>query len=168
MSRRGRLILATIALAAGAWGVVRGLEAIEGGSWVRVERRDLVIGVEIEGELQAVDSADLGPPALRSVWDFKISFMASEGSEVAAGQSVDVVGGMLAGLSPLNVLLAAIEPGEFLSESFSGGNDVAVRTSLAIGGLIASAGYIGIVFGMHASMKRSFMMSVRRLAGTGN
>ena len=79
---------ALTAFAAGAWGVSRGIEAIDGDNWVRVERRDLVIGVEIEGELQAVDSADLGPPALRSVWDFKISFMAPEGTEVAAGEPV--------------------------------------------------------------------------------
>ncbi len=86
--RRKRAIGAAIALAAGAWGVSRGIEAIDDDSWVRVERRDLVIGVEVEGELQAVDSADLGPPALRSVWDFKISFMAAEGSEIAQGQPV--------------------------------------------------------------------------------
>ncbi len=88
MSRRGRLTAVFVALAAGAWGISRGIEAIDGDSWVRVERRDLVIGVEASGELQAVDSADLGPPALRSVWDFKISFMAAEGSEVTAGQPV--------------------------------------------------------------------------------
>ncbi len=87
MNRR-RAIAAAVALAAGVFGVARGVETIDSDSWVRVERRDLVIGVEVEGELQAVDSADLGPPALRSVWDFKISFMAPEGSEVAQGSPV--------------------------------------------------------------------------------
>lgn len=86
--RRWGAIAGLAALAAGVWGVSRGLETIDAGSWVRVERRDLVIGVEVEGELQAVDSAELGPPALRSVWDFKISFMAPEGSEIAEGQPV--------------------------------------------------------------------------------
>ncbi len=88
MNRRARAVAGLAVLAAGAWGVSRGIEAIDDASWVRVERRDLVIGVEASGELQAVDSADLGPPALRSVWDFKISFMAPEGSEVAAGDPV--------------------------------------------------------------------------------
>ncbi len=83
-----RTIAVTVALAAGVFGVSRGIETIDADSWVRVERRDLVIGVEVEGELQAALSADLGPPPLRSVWDFKISFMAPEGSEIARGQPV--------------------------------------------------------------------------------
>ncbi len=87
MNRR-RVIAVVVALAASVWGVSRGLEAIEADDWVRVERRDLVIGVEVEGELQAVDSAEIGPPALRSVWDFKISFMAPEGAQIAEGQPV--------------------------------------------------------------------------------
>ncbi len=58
------------------------------GRWVRVERQDLVIGVELEGELLASDSADLGPPQIDSVWNFKISFMAPEGAEVQPGQPV--------------------------------------------------------------------------------
>ena len=86
--RRQGAIAGLAALAVGVWGVARGLETIDADSWVRVERRDLVIGVEVEGELQAVDSAEIGPPALRSVWDFKISFMAPEGSEIAEGQPV--------------------------------------------------------------------------------
>jgi ABC-type transport system involved in multi-copper enzyme maturation permease subunit len=87
---------------------------------------------------------------------------------LAAGQSIEVVGGFLAALSPVNILLVAIEPAEFLSKSLSSGNESAGRTSLVIGGILASAGYVGVVFGMHSSMKRSFMMTVRRLAGTGN
>ncbi len=86
--RRPHAILAVAIVAAGAWGASRGLEAIDSDTWVRVERRDLVIGVEVEGELQAVDSADLGPPSLSSMWDFKISYMAAEGAEVAEGQPV--------------------------------------------------------------------------------
>ena len=38
--------------------------------------------------------------------------------------------------------------------------------SMLIGAVIAATLYGFIVFGMHASMKRSFMMTVRRLAGT--
>lgn len=87
---------------------------------------------------------------------------------VAAGQSIDVIGGFLAALSPMNLLLASLAPGDFLSESLQSGNEAAARTSLAIGGAVASGCYLALVFGMHSSMKRSFMMSVRRLAGTGN
>ena len=74
------------ALAAGAW--VLADEALSSDVWARVERRDLVIGVGVEGELKAASSADLGPPQVRSIWDFKISFMAPEGAEVAAGEPV--------------------------------------------------------------------------------
>jgi ABC-type transport system involved in multi-copper enzyme maturation permease subunit len=87
---------------------------------------------------------------------------------VTSGRSIDVIGGFLSALSPINLLLACFEPGEFLNGSIADGNETASRTSLVIGGAVASACYLAVVFGMHSSMKRSFMMSVRRLAGTGN
>ncbi len=58
------------------------------GTWARVVRDDLVIGADIEGELEAVESAALGPPPMREVWNFKISFMAPEGTEVREGMPV--------------------------------------------------------------------------------
>ena len=73
-------------LPAGAWMLAS--ERLTSDTWAPVERRDLVIGVEVEGELQAVSSANLGPPQVSSIWDFKISFMAPEGSEVAEGDRV--------------------------------------------------------------------------------
>ncbi len=88
MSRRARLVVAAVALAAGAWGIARATEALDNERWARVERRDLVIGIEAEGELQAASSADLGPPQVRSSWDFKISLMAPEGVEVKEGEPV--------------------------------------------------------------------------------
>lgn len=57
-------------------------------AWLRVERRDLVLGAAVEGELRAVDSVDLGPPQIRDVWDFRISFLAPEGTEVSPGDPV--------------------------------------------------------------------------------
>ncbi len=57
-------------------------------SWLRVERRDLVLGIATEGELRAVDSALIGPPQLRRTWNFQISMIGPEGSEVQAGQPV--------------------------------------------------------------------------------
>jgi hypothetical protein len=42
----------------------------------------------------------------------------------------------------------------------------AARTSLAIGTIVACAAYGAACVGMHAAMKKSFMMTVRRLAGT--
>ena len=55
---------------------------------VDVRRDDLVIGVEVTGELAAVDSTDVKPPPLPNVWDFKIASMANEGDEVKAGDPV--------------------------------------------------------------------------------
>ena len=39
-------------------------------------------------------------------------------------------------------------------------------TSLAIGPIVACIAYGTACVGMHAAMKKSFMMTVRRLAGT--
>jgi multidrug efflux pump subunit AcrA (membrane-fusion protein) len=57
-------------------------------SLVDVKRADLVIGVEVNGELAAVDSYDVKPPALYDTWDFKIASLAAEGSDVKPGDPV--------------------------------------------------------------------------------
>ena len=54
----------------------------------RIERGDLVIGVEVTGTLRAVESSVLGPPQVRDVWQFKIAMMAEEGTEVKTGEPV--------------------------------------------------------------------------------
>ena len=53
--------------------------------FVDVVQDDLVIGVEVTGELEAVDSTDIKPPGLPDVWDYKIAQLAEEGIDVAAG-----------------------------------------------------------------------------------
>jgi multidrug efflux pump subunit AcrA (membrane-fusion protein) len=68
------------------WGL--GQDDDVAGTWVQIERRDLVLGCTVEGELEAVDSAELGPPQIREVWDFRIASMAAEGTEVDAGEPV--------------------------------------------------------------------------------
>ena len=55
---------------------------------VDVKRDDLVIGVEVTGELEAVDAMTLKPPAVSDMWDFKISMLAPEGDDVKAGDPV--------------------------------------------------------------------------------
>ena len=52
-----------------------------------VKREDLVIGVVVEGELAAVDSTDIKPPAV-DMWDFKIAMLAPEGIDVKEGQPI--------------------------------------------------------------------------------
>lgn len=89
MNRRRRVI--AIAFAAVVTAVVAAI-AVErlsppAGS-LRVERGDLVVGVEVTGTLHAVDSSTLGPPQIRDVWQFKIAMMTAEGSEVTTGQPI--------------------------------------------------------------------------------
>jgi RND family efflux transporter MFP subunit len=71
----------------GAWWSIRGLGG-DDGDWVPVTRGDMVIGVEVEGTLQAIDSGSLGPPQIKEFWDYKISHMAPEGSEVSEGDVI--------------------------------------------------------------------------------
>ncbi len=54
----------------------------------RAERRDLVLSVELKGELAALDAESIGPVKLPEVWDYRIAFLAPEGSTVRKGQPV--------------------------------------------------------------------------------
>jgi HlyD family secretion protein len=67
--------------------VIAGIGGVDG-QWARVRRGDLVVSAKVDGELVAVDSVELGPPQISELWDFKISFLAEEGAEVAQGQPV--------------------------------------------------------------------------------
>ena len=55
---------------------------------VDVKRDDLVVGVEVTGVLEAVDSTDIKPPPIPGVWTFKISNLAPEGKEVKPGEPI--------------------------------------------------------------------------------
>ncbi len=68
------------------WAALRTGEA-EVANPIEVKREDLVIGVEIEGELAAVRQTEIGTPPVSEV-EFKISFLAPEGMQVKAGQPV--------------------------------------------------------------------------------
>ncbi|TMQ17706.1 MAG: HlyD family efflux transporter periplasmic adaptor subunit [Deltaproteobacteria bacterium] len=56
--------------------------------FAEVVRDDLVVGVEVSGALEAVDSTDIKPPPLPGVWNFKIASLAPEGQEVKPGDPV--------------------------------------------------------------------------------
>lgn len=53
-----------------------------------VKRDELVVGAEMRGALQALDSDQLGVVPIAEVWDYKISRMAPEGASVKKGQPV--------------------------------------------------------------------------------
>lgn len=55
---------------------------------VRVRKDELVLTAEVDGELAAVRTTDIGPPVVREMWEFKIAFMAPESASVKKGQPV--------------------------------------------------------------------------------
>jgi len=77
---------AAAALLTGWWAF--GRESLPDNTWVKAERGDLVLTVEVTGLLQAVGTAPVGPPQVPDAFDFKISMMAPEGKDVAAGTPV--------------------------------------------------------------------------------
>ncbi|MDZ4830679.1 MAG: hypothetical protein SGJ09_10845 [Phycisphaerae bacterium] len=82
----------------------------------------------------------------------------------ATGSNVPVLGAVLNALSPVNLTLATISPELVMSASLA--DLPSARVSLIVGSVIAVLSYLGIVFALHANMKRTFMMTVRRLAGS--
>ncbi|MFM7052044.1 MAG: hypothetical protein ACKOYN_07945 [Planctomycetota bacterium] len=80
------------------------------------------------------------------------------------GRSIPFLGAAAAALSPLNMLYATVDPAGAIEESL---RDMrAARTSLVIGTIVAAVGYGIACWAMHGAMKKGFMMTVRRLAGT--
>jgi hypothetical protein len=80
------------------------------------------------------------------------------------GGSIPYGGAMINAASPMNLALSAIEPGMMIPGSLE--SIAGRRWSLLGGSLLASALYCAIVYGLHSSIKSSFMMTVRRLTGT--
>ena len=80
------------------------------------------------------------------------------------GGTLDVVGGVVASFSPISLLFAIVYPADTipgaLETSVSAG-----RISLVVGSIITAVVYALIVYGMHNNQKRTFMMTVRKLAG---
>jgi HlyD family secretion protein len=73
-------------LAVGAMALQNKLASDRAGKWVEVQKKDLVLGVEVTGILESRSSISLGAPQIPNYWNFKISMMAPEGSEIGKGQ----------------------------------------------------------------------------------
>lgn len=83
----GASLLVLASLFAGAF-VIQSRASTRGGEWAKVERGDVLVGVEVTGELQATDSSTIGPPEVPQMWNFRIAMLAPEGSDVKRGQPV--------------------------------------------------------------------------------
>jgi ABC-type transport system involved in multi-copper enzyme maturation permease subunit len=82
---------------------------------------------------------------------------------MASGPDVPLLGPAVSCLSPMNLVFAAVVPFRSIGASLAAPSGL--TASFVLGGAISAAVYAGLTFGMHAAMKRSFMMTVRRLAG---
>jgi multidrug efflux pump subunit AcrA (membrane-fusion protein) len=86
MRRRHALLLVILLLAAA--GVLAARASRPEPPTATVERGDLVISVDVEGTVEALDPVTLGPPSISGVWNYRIAFMVPEGAEVREGQRV--------------------------------------------------------------------------------
>jgi HlyD family secretion protein len=74
--------------AGGGWTLRNQLAADRQGEWVGVTRGDIAAGIDVTGMLASAEAGSFGPPQLNNVWDFKISMMAPEGTEMKPGQPI--------------------------------------------------------------------------------
>ncbi|MHC5026866.1 MAG: ABC transporter permease subunit [Planctomycetota bacterium] len=84
---------------------------------------------------------------------------------VPAGKKLSVAGSALVTISPVNLVFAIVYPADTITSAL-GNQQQAAYWSLVVGAAISATLYIALVLGMHSNMKRTFMMTVRRLAGT--
>ena len=84
---------------------------------------------------------------------------------IPAGQNMPFLGAIITSLSPVNLLWAIVLPATTVPKSLLS-NPVSCRAALVIGAAAAAVVYALVVYAMHSTIKRSFMMTVRRLAGT--
>jgi len=82
---------------------------------------------------------------------------------IATGGSMDVVGGVITTFSPINLLFAIVHPDQTIPSAM--GTPAAGRISLLVGAAVSAAVYAFVVYGLHSHNKRTFMMTVRKLAG---
>jgi HlyD family secretion protein len=62
-----------------------GCTPAEESEWIVVSQDTLIVGVDIEGTLKAVDSTSIGPPGLQSMWRFTIADITTDGEVVEEG-----------------------------------------------------------------------------------
>ncbi|TVQ54774.1 MAG: hypothetical protein EA377_04740 [Phycisphaerales bacterium] len=78
---------------------------------------------------------------------------------------LSIIGAVLNAFSPINLLFSLVYPADAMPGAMRTGVGSG-RVSLTVGAAIAAVTYSVIVYGMHTNMKRTFMMTVRKLSGT--
>ena len=84
---------------------------------------------------------------------------------LASGSKLPIVGAVINTLSPVNLLWAIVYPAKAILTGSTQNDIMAARISMVVGALLAAGGYATLVYLMLTTMRRSFMMTVRRLAG---
>ena len=84
---------------------------------------------------------------------------------MAGGQSIPWIGSLMNALMPINLVAAIVTP-EAVAPRTSEDGLAVHRIALVLGSAAAAAAGAATVWAMHASMKKTFMFTVRKLAGT--
>ena len=87
---------------------------------------------------------------------------------VFGGGEMSVFGAVLNAFNPINLVVSLVSPHIIIDSALdngTGGDILGARVALMIGAAIAGVVFIMIVYGMHTNMKRTFHMTVRKLAG---
>ncbi|TDJ55857.1 MAG: hypothetical protein E2O40_05260 [Planctomycetota bacterium] len=84
---------------------------------------------------------------------------------IPAGRNMAYVGAVVTAASPINLVWAITYPAVTIEKSLESDADLG-RIMIVVGAGLSAITYLAIVYGMHTNMKRSFMMTVRKLAGT--
>jgi ABC-2 type transport system permease protein len=79
---------------------------------------------------------------------------------------VAVLGPVINAFSPINLLRTLVAPEQVIEDPLAD-DMMGSRIAIVIGAAIAGAIYAAIVAGMHSNIKKTFMTTVRRLAGHG-
>ena len=83
---------------------------------------------------------------------------------MASGNGMIVIGAVVTALNPVNLIWALVYPADTIAASVAKGLGQG-RISMVVGALLAAVVYGIMVYVIHNMIKRSFMMTVRRLAG---
>ncbi len=83
----------------------------------------------------------------------------------ATGKGIPVVGAFMNGLTPFSLVVSIVAPETSMSGSLEAGVQGS-RIALFVGSVVGVCGFALAVWVMHAATKKTFMFTVRKLAGT--